>query len=111
MWFVLRVGVEVSKIFRLWKVFVLSFARLMGSASLLEAPGYLSTSSKKRYLIGLDARLDGEFDPASTRYMPSNCSSILSLTSGKYFSARVSEISIIGCSLFSEMLRARVSVG
>ena len=66
------VGVEVMKIFLLWNVFVRSVASLMGFASFLLAPGYLSTSSRKRKRIALLARLAGEFEPTSERYIPSN---------------------------------------
>ena len=69
---VFRVGVEVLKIFRLRKVFVRSVASEMGSDSFFDAPGYLSTSSRKRFRMGRLASCDGLLEPTITRYIPSN---------------------------------------
>jgi len=66
------VGVLACKTLRLRNVFVLSLAREIGSASSPEKAGYLSTSSKKRYRIGREARLDGEFAPERQTYEPAN---------------------------------------
>ena len=107
---VFSVGVLVMNIFLLWNVLVRSLARLTGSASFLDAPGYLSTSSRNRNRIALLARLDGEFEPASVRYIPSNCNSCNCEFSSNLFRSSGAALNI-GCSLFSDMDLASVSVG
>ena len=54
---------------RFENVLVRSVARLIGSASCLLAPGYLSTSSKNRKRIGLDANPLAEFEPVRLIYI------------------------------------------
>lgn len=95
----------------MWKVFVLSLARAIGSASFLLAPGYLSTSSMNKNRMGLLARLDGELEPARLRYIPSNCSSSFEDSLSLNLAFRVGDALNIGFRRLAEMLSARVSVG
>ena len=76
-------------ILRLANVLVLSFASEIGSASFLEAPGYLSTSSRNKYFIGCEDILDGLFAPDIVKYIPSNCNSSFWLLSSlkRFFNA------------------------
>lgn len=105
------VGVDVSKIFLFGKVLVRSVARRIGSASLPDAAGYLSISSRRRYLTGRDASELGLFDPARTRYIPSNCSSSTDEARSSKSFAVFGESLIAGISLFFDTDAARASVG
>ena len=57
------VGVDVSSNFLFQKVIDLFLAKDTGSPSVPADIGYLSTSSHKTSLIGLLAKLSGEFAP------------------------------------------------
>ena len=65
-------GEEIIIIFLLSKVFVRAMASFTGLPSEPAEEGYLSTSSRKRILIGREARFAGEFAPTAVMCPPGN---------------------------------------
>ena len=110
-WPVFRVGVEAIKILRLKKVFVRSRARETGSASFLDAPGNLSTSSMKRLRIFVLARSAGLFAPVRYTIMSENFSASFLLSFFRHLSARTLQLFTIGSSVLSVVRSARSSDG